>query len=838
MTENSEMGRVRPRPPTPPPVAIASSVTGGPPVPSGQVIERPRLLERLAQAVDDAAVTVVSAPAGSGKTVLAAQWAESRPGPAVAWTSVTDRDDNPRAFWWHVRTALGRAGAVDTGEGVQLFPGADEADWLVHQLLRNGRPVVLVLDAAHRLRHRAVFDELARLLDGAAGVLRLLVTTRHDPPLPLHRYRLAGTVAELGADELAFTRPELRTLLEAHGVNRADEVVEELLGRTEGWVAGARIGAMALQPGTSGADLVDLASRYLIPEVFDVLGEPEQRLLLRVSVVDEVDRGLAVALTGQPDAERLLVGLSRRNAFVQPVSGRNGSYRLHPLFREALARQRSPGTPDHADLHRRTSEWFAADRQLLPAVDHAIAAGDWERAAACTIEIDGLVDLLVPTPAGSTLAARLSPVPVPVGVTGSADVRLVLAALALHHGDVALARLHLARCEWGAEGGERAMWAAVVSTSLAASDADADATLRAASVARQHGCDRVGDASAALVRHVEGTAQLLAGDLDTAGTILATAVAAADASGRVELRSRSTAMLALVEACRGQLCRADELAEMVDRLVGDGDAEPPAALDLARAWVALDRQDLSRAQHALYRARRTRGTTDTPMLRPISVLLAARLKRDHGDGASARVLLQQAAPRADWLRQSLDAEAAAVGLPTSGVEAEEQRGRPSPAGVPGPAHPPAQVEQLLGRARVHLLQGDAHACRAEVAHALAIARDERLRRPFTHAAPEIRALIRSDRELRTSANWLRPDRSSRPEDRIHPEAPAPLVEMLSERELEVLRHLSALLTTEEIAAEMFISANTVRTHVRRILGKLSVSRRHEAVRRARELRLV
>jgi LuxR family maltose regulon positive regulatory protein len=473
---------------------------------------------------------------------------------------------------------------------------------------------------------------------------------------------------------------------------------------------------------------------------------------------------------------------------------------------------------------------------------------------------------------------------------GSDEAGLVRAATALAQGDLDRARETLAQ-EYPAEShpddespsgtsrpGEPRpgfpeaadrgqVWASVLAARLGEMAGDAAATLEASGralsllAANAEHDDRGLATLTALVRCSEGTAYIHAGRLHEASVALESAVSAAAEGRRCDLLLRCMSMLALAEACLGRLTHAQEVADAADG-VAEQVAEPaagvaerthgpgvelssaparPPALDLARAWVSLERQDLPRAAHALGKVGQLTDGVDPPLLQWVSLLLRVRLKRDRGDGVSARRLLQGVDARVPWLRDAFDEEAAAVGLLASVPDLFPDRDVPGPGSdVPDPRPVAAarQVDAMLESARTDWLRGDRRASRSAVAAALARARVEQRRRPFTHASPEVRAMLRDDPVLRSQANWLRPGHTTASPDRHRRRERAPVIEDLSERELEVLRHLSDLLTTEEIAAEMFISANTVRTHIRRILSKLSVSRRHEAVRRARELDLV
>ncbi|TWD82486.1 LuxR family maltose regulon positive regulatory protein [Kribbella amoyensis] len=800
-----------------------------PPAQSFRVVERQRLLDRVSQAVERHPFTLVSAPAGSGKTVLTSTWskrqAESSP---VAWLSLADTDDDAGRFWADLRYALADV-SVDAGRTpYAVRAGAGDVDVLSEQLLRLDEPVVLVLDAAEHVRGAAVFDQLDRLIDTAGERLRVLMTTRADPPMPLHRYRLEGTLAEIRHDELAFTGPEVEAMLDP-GKKVPEATTRQVLDRTEGWAAGVRLAALALRSGEHRAPLDGLADDYLLAEVFDGLSGPDRDFLLKVSLAEELTADLGTALTGRTDAGELLRRMAAGNTFVQPIRGRPQWYRIHPLFRDLLRAEAARTMPAAIDaLHGRAADWLAGQGELVPAVRRACEQEDWVRAAGFVVSARGVGELLLAPPTSSVLGGCLAAMP----DLDSADVRLVRAALAVGRDDLVSARTSLASCAAPDEAGDDwSLSAAVVTTRLSDMAGRTDDTLAAARIAREHlsrhpvARDRRLQQLNALVLNAEGTAYLRSGDLDGACAVLGDAVRSAAAVDCAELRLRSVATLALAEVCRGRLSRGQGLADTAERLASECVAERrPAATHLAHAWVALERQDLSRAQRSLDRARRLHETRDDALLSSVSALLRARLMRDRGDRVGARCVLRSPVASTQWLQSFVDIEAAGVGLPRA----------------VGDAYPAVsvsqQVQELLENAQTQWGDGDTRGGRADVAKALSLARGERIRRPFAHTSARIRAMIRTDHALRSLAGWLRPEQTAgvlRPGD-----DPAPIIEDLSERELEVLRHLAALLTTEEIAAELFISVNTVKTHVRKILRKLSVANRNEAVRRAWDLHLV
>jgi LuxR family maltose regulon positive regulatory protein len=792
-------------------------------------VERRHLFRRLSQAVEECPLTLVRAPAGAGKTVLAADWVTRGITHApVAWVTVTQRDEQPGVFWAHLLLALATADALAAESLRPMFPDEADVDSLSQELLRRPGPVVLVIDAVDRIHAQATFDRLARLLANAGDRLRIVMTTRVDPPLPLHRYRLEGLVAEIHDEELALSRSEVGQVLAQHGLAKPDARIDDVMSRTEGWAAGVRLAGLRLRSRGSAASLDGFASDYLIKEVIEPLDHADRELLTMVSVVDDLPRGLAPALTGRADADEIIRRLTT-SAFVEPVDGRPDVCRVHPLLRELLAAGVQEIVPGGSvALHRRAAEWFAGKGDLERAVRHATAADDWEYAAALVMEGRGLGEVIARTTTGARLAQHFMTMPEPQ----SDATRLLRAAVAIGHGELDLAGSDLDRSGGGPRG-RYALAKGVVQTALNDAAARPDEALAAARDAQSRLTSGAASTGTHLLRAAlelaEGSSQLRVGDLELACAALGKALArAADVDG--PLRVRCLAELSLAEAGRGHLTRAVRLADAADRAASDHDvlaSSRPTASGLARAWAALERQELGQAQRCLDQVGRRRRA-DAEGLQTIAGLLRVRLMRDRGDRTNARKLLKKANRPTGWLRDHVDAEARALGLsvpertPSSGARGITDR-----------------VRVLLERADARCRASGAAAAKADVARALTIAQPERIRRPFAHASPRVRAMVRHDLALSATTGWLRPEQlggPANPPATTREAEPAP--QALSERELEVLRHLSLLLTTDEIAAAMFISVNTVRTHVRRILEKLSVSRRNEAVRRGRELGLV
>jgi LuxR family maltose regulon positive regulatory protein len=339
------------------------------------------------------------------------------------------------------------------------------------------------------------------------------------------------------------------------------------------------------------------------------------------------------------------------------------------------------------------------------------------------------------------------------------------------------------------------------------------------------------------------------GDHDTAARTLADLTICLAGSSFEQARVDCLELLALVEACRGRLRRAQELTdaagEQADEL-GIPAKRRRAAGHLARAWVATERQELSGALHWLDRAGRLHELRNDPLLASLAALLRARLMRDRGNPTAAHALLAGSVVTVPWVEAEFETEKAQ--LASGGASPSSTSRCLEPGPVPSSEtvlealdvhvqSESSQVQRLLARAERECCRDCSDDARALTLQALVLAESEQLRRPFRHAGPRVRALIRADAEIAGRARWLSPAGHLGAEPLNRPRATG-LPDQLTERELEVLRHLAALLSTQEIAAAMFISVNTVRTHVRHILDKLVATRRNEAVRRARELGLV
>ncbi|QMU76513.1 transcriptional regulator [Streptacidiphilus sp. PB12-B1b] len=857
-----------------------------PPLPRLRV-HRPALLSRLTAGARGP-LTLVNGPAGAGKTMLAAAWlAESPvPGPAV-WLTV-EPGDAPGAFWAYVLEAFDRHGVkLATAPGRPTRAAGVDRSFLVRiaeGLAESEQPVVLVLDQFDADCAREITDGLQFVLRNCAGGLRLVLTGRTDSLLPMHRYRAAGALAEIRNADLRFTVAETRLLLREHGLELSAEAVRVLADRTGGWAAGLRLCALAMQAGEDPEAFVRefAASRttiadYLLTEVLDAQPPSTQELLLRASVTDPIHPDLADALTGRDDAAWTLARLARANAFLEQVDG-SAWYRLHPLFAEVLhahLRHRHPGL--EPGLHRRAARWLAGTGRLTDAVAQAAAGGDWQFAAGLLVDrlaVDRLFTGLDCERLTRTFAAM------PQGLPGAAPA-VVAAACRLAGQDLdgcvgelrradeyldesAAPATRLSRALVGARAGR-------LSGDLAATgQAVADAT-RLLDDCPQLLPGRRPEIRALLLAS-QGAVELGAGRFDRAEARLSAAVEACDGPGTEQPLCEALGSLALVELVRGRLEQAAEHARGSLAVAERSALLPPraAGIDhLVLAGVATEHDDLATARAELDLAAASAGPLPEPVAAAAAAVIRCRLATAAGDleEALAEVRAPGAAAHARRLpRWAVDdlaiAESSAYlahGDPGAALDLLEA------AACDRPEHTVALARALLaaghrrramdllaelpadapistaGRVRACLVQaqgaaenGSAREARRFLRQALGQARPQELRRVFVESGPCVRRLLRQDPQLARAHPWLPSGGAG------HPARPgrAALVAPVTEREVEVLCQAAQLLSTEEIAAALYLSVNTVKTHLKSVYRKLSVTRRGDAVRRARDLGLL
>jgi LuxR family transcriptional regulator, maltose regulon positive regulatory protein len=875
---------------------LAAKITA-PKVPAWAV-QRPRITKLIAEGTRWCPLTVITGPPGAGKTMALALWTASAPGP-VAWVCLDEFDNRPGAFWSYVVAALRRSGVV-IPKALRAVPHARAADdgsllRLTAALAVQDPPVTLVLDDLHLLTDPGVLKELEFVLRNVGPGLRLAVTSRMDPLLPLHRYRLAGQLTEIRAHDLAFSSDEAGQLLAQHGGELTADALENLTQRTEGWAAGLRLAAISLSnhpdPGQFVKELLAEDSAligYLVDEVLDVQPPQVRDLLLSTSILEQVNADAAVDLTGDERAAGILTNLAHTNAFIQPIG--SGWYRYHTLFAEMLRVKLRYEHPDRVvTLHQRAARWYERNGLLTDAVRHAAQVGDWQLAAGMVIGELAIGQLMEPGDRRS-LAQEFADMPHGQAWTAPAPP-LVAAAIALSAGRLEACAAALDAADAILErrpAGEQItarLSAALIrlTASLRAGDLTAatSAASRAEFILGQVPGGKLGQHSDLTRRALSGRAvvELWSGHLDEAARVLEAGLAEAAASGAEYEQADWAGQLALVEALRGRLGRAAELAGQAAHTADEHRPpgwHPDAAPLVALAWVHLERNELRETRGFLKQADTALGASPDRLLGAVAYLVAAGGALAEGRAAVAAQIITRARsgwPVPGWLDQQLSlAESrarAAVGDIQAALAAAERGGRGASAeaavtlaqawtaaGDTGHAQralAPAleadcvapdrvRLQAWLIDARLSYTGDDGARGRRSLASALRLAEREQVRLPFVAERGWLGPVLRRDPELaETHRHLLAP--ALGPEQlpaqaKVPDQALVVLVEPLTEREREVLMHVSGMLSTAEVASEMFISVNTVKTHLRSIYRKLASAHRGEAVRRARELQLI
>ena len=339
-------------------------------------------------------MTVVSAPPGSGKTVLLRSWiTEAGLAESVAWVSVSGDECDPQRFWLSVLGAL-RQTTPGSALVRELTAAPDLDGWAIAERLLKDLVLLedriwLVIDDVHELGSGEARRQLELLVMRAPEELRFVLATRHDLRLGLHRLRLEGELTEIREPDLRFTLDEARKLVSAAGVELTEPALALMHERTEGWAAGLRLAALSLaghpDPGRfaeefSGSERT--VAEYLLAEVLERQSDAVRRLLLRTSILERVSGPLADALTGGSGSEGTLQELEETNAFVVALDAARSWFRYHHLFADLLQlelRRTAPG--EVTGLHRAATSWFAGHGHPVEAIRHAQAAQDWSLAS-------------------------------------------------------------------------------------------------------------------------------------------------------------------------------------------------------------------------------------------------------------------------------------------------------------------------------------------------------------------------------------------------------------------------------------------------------------------------
>jgi LuxR family transcriptional regulator, maltose regulon positive regulatory protein len=864
-----------------------------------QLIERGDLLAALDRATARK-VTIISAPAGSGKTSMLRAWA-GRPGQSrrLAVLQVQRDQHDAQQFWLALLNAIrqspGTASDTEVPTATPDFNGPAMVDKVLSVLTDAHGEITLVIDDLHELHSPEALAQLAGLLANLPGGVHAVLTTRHDLRLRLHQLRLAGELAEIRGADLRFTERETRELLDAAGITLSKAGAELLHQRTEGWAAGLRLAVISLADHPdperfvaefSGSDRT--VAEYLLAEMLDRQPGDVQDLLLRTSLLDRVNGELADLLTGRPGSERILLELEEANAFVVSLDPGRTWFRYHHLFGDLLRLELRRTRPEEVPvLHRRAAQWFIRQGEVVDAIRHTQAAGDWPDAARLLADYSFSLMLDGQTQTIQALVRAFPP------GADHPELAVVRAGSDLVQGRLDEAAAHLAVAERYVQiappDRRRRLRVAVASLKL--------------SLARRRGhLAGVIEQARFLASPVTGQSDedialgsdLRAVALMNLGTVEAWSLGLPDA----ERHLREGAVLAreigrpyLEVACLAQLGfaskiepfattqrRCAEAIALADRH-GWG-TEPviaPALVTLAGTMIWTGEFD--EGARWLQRAARALQTDTGPdirlLLHQTTGMLHACLGRYHEgleEFSAAEQLRSQlegshalASQVTGWMlatqaRLGLTGEARARLAALSGERASSGEVRNAYAVIclaeGDPAAALAVVQDVADGAapvigyvtvvEAHLLAGQAHrelgdqrAASQAAEQALALAESDRLVLPF--AITGSRELLEALPRHETAHVALLTDIL----DVLHGSSPAaadrpssPPTEELSPGELKVLRYLPTNLSRPEIAGELSVSPNTVSTHIRSIYAKLQVGDRSSAVQRARELRLL
>jgi LuxR family transcriptional regulator, maltose regulon positive regulatory protein len=857
-----------------------------------EIVERPRVREALGDPWDATGdcppVVLVSAPAGHGKTVAVADWVRATPEIPTAWLSLDAWDRDEGRWWLSVITALCACPQIPADSALRRltspaseghFPdGSDGTPFLatvLDALDDLPQPIRLVLDDVHEIVGHPAEQGLRDLVRYPVRGVGLVLCSRFDPPIGIDRLRLSGRLREVRVDALAFTTGDAARLFEQMSVDLAPDQVRSLVERTEGWVAALRLVASSLQTSPDPASAVqDFAgddrsvADYVVDEVLSKLDDRERRCLEAASACSPISVDLAVALTGDQDAAEALEHVEATTGMVTAVDRRREQFRTHELLRShVLARLRRTRWLHLRDLYRTASEWYDDQNDSAAALHYSALAGDVAgtealvRTRAIELLARGALDTLEEP--DRLLEAR--------GQDHRA--RMVLALVALEHDE--LDRAATLAEDTGGRGdhddANLATFRAVLWTRLALAGGHPgtarDAALRILPEA-------VTGAPLRTVALVTRGYAAVASETDRACVDAEKARTLGERHGWPYVVAQARTVLALAHAHRDELGPAVEHAQAVlEATTREGWRRSPWS---AGALVVLATADLlgGRPEHALADVVRAEALTATHHLEHRHALEVLRGTAEHDTGreldgwhrlracrarrsgddldirqvAVAALLEQEMALGLGRMREAAElvrAVAPSVDGTGDGVVlgARELWATRRDAGARrllGPALDGARpfvtalaaMEALLLDAEIHLVLGAHPVVRRRVHDALVRASEHGVVRPLVRAAPVLHRYLAEQRGSFGELDGM--------VDRVLAVAPSAErpVAPLTEREREVLELLPSMRSVVEIAADLAVSANTVKTHQRAIYHKLGADNRRAAVLRARNIGLL
>ena len=890
------------------------------------LVPRARLRERLDRGATST-LMLVSAPAGFGKSTLLAEWLAAGPAAPTdercpAWVSLDPGDNQPATFWTYLVSALRSVAPGVGADALALLqepppaPITTVLTTLINDLGGLDRDVVLVLDDYHLVDAAEVQQGMEFLLDHVPPRLHLVISGRADPALPLARLRARGELVEIRAADLRFTLEEAVAYLNGvMGLQLTAADVAALEGRTEGWIAALQLAALSLRGRDDATAFIAgfagdarYVVDYLVEEVLARQPEDVQSFLLETSVLDRLSGPLCDAVTGDGGGKAMLESLDRSNLFLVPLDDRRQWYRYHHLFADVLRARLLDEQADHIpELHRRASGWYERNGERAVAIDHALAAGDFDRAAdlvelaapalqrarqehtlrrwmealpdaqlrvrpvlsndyvgslMSTGQLEGVEPYLLAAEQWLDAMAAEGSRPRGMVVVDEERFPTLPSAVAVHRAGQALLLGDRAGCISHARravalaGADdhlgRAAGAALIGL---ASWGNGDvAAAEAGYTESWTHMERAGHVADVLGLAVTlGDLQIVLGRLGDAMRTYQRALRLAEEQGGGHvLRGTADMYVGMAALHRewGDLPAATDLL-LRSRDLGEhlGLPQNPHRSLVAMARVREAEGDLDGAVQLLVEAERVYAGDFSPEVRPIAAMRARVLTgqgrwaealdwaRDRGlsvdDDVSylrefeqltlARALLARL--RSEPGAPSLDGT---LGLLGRLLHAAEVGGRTG-----------SVIEILVLLALGRQVRGDVPAALVPLGQALTLAEPEGYRRVFLDEGVPMAALLRAAAEQGGATDYVRGLLAAYGDiETARSTGTASLIEPLSGRELDVLRLLRTDLGGPDIARELVVSLNTVRTHTKNIYAKLGVNSRRAAVRRAEELDLL
>jgi LuxR family maltose regulon positive regulatory protein len=842
-------------------------------------VSRPRLLSVLDQA-HEAIAALICAPAGCGKTLLLAEWAHRRGTAETAWVSLDSDDNDDRRFWSAVLDALTASPRIPAESPLRTLevpplPSTDLAFLaeVVDALDELPDPVVLVLDDLHEITDPQPLRGLQVLVRHQPAGLRLVLSSRRAPELPLARLRLADQLVEMHVEELKFSLPEARALFAVAGATVPPDGLHRLVDEAEGWAVGLRLAAAsAVQHGdldefVAGHDRALL--EYLTDEVLSPLAADTREFLRAICVGEEVSVGLAGALSGRGDAGVTLHELSEQTLVVVRHDAPQRQYRVPALLRSYLLADLGRQEPDRvAALHSVAADWFAAESNPARALTHCTRARDSERITsllrqhAVALFLAG--DHTVLRSALAVLDDRL--------ISADALLALVVASLCLEAGEPGTADLHLAHADatWpGRPSAELEVLRQLAHSQRAQIEGDvAEIALAAADVDTELAAETA-LAALATLQHV--VARLLSGDGKGVREQLTAILATAEDAGQHHVATRCLTLLSALAAVEGDFRLMTTFAKRVDRrnevhgwprtieaasagvLLAYGalvrgepgecvreairvaqlfDDSPPRTTtnlylvaEILRGAAEFELGEWHAGLRRMQKARTAMGDKPfSPQHAALSGLLEHRAALLLGAGEEAREVLH-------WSQETL---AQSGELLLMRARAQLVLGRQASAdnllqpllnGEVAAVLPWTVIEALLVGVQAAVDSGEPDRGRRLLEKALSTTDLTGAWYPFVFAPPEVIAILTSQLGRLGPCERIAGQILARRRRLSTPPVPAPL----TERERSVLRLLPTLRSIDEIAEDLTVSPNTVKTHVRGIYAKLAVRRRRDAV---------